>query len=257
VEGRFTLCNMCTEMGARTALSAPDDAVFKWLAGRPMAPKGAAWDAALAQWRELVSDADAVFDHEIAIDCDHLQPQVTWGTDPSQSVGIGQPVPETAAAPPGRDAAWRRAANYMAVTPGVPLTGLPIHRVFIGSCTNARLSDLESAASVLRGRTIAPGVQAIVVPGSMTVRREAEALGLDAVFRAAGFDWHESGCSMCAGGSGARANPGERIMSTSNRNFEGRQGRDVRTHLASPAMVAAAAIAGHIVDVRRLLGEAP
>jgi 3-isopropylmalate/(R)-2-methylmalate dehydratase large subunit len=179
---------------------------------------------------------------------------VTWGIDPSQSIGISQPVPDIAEAPAGRETAWRRALNYMAVTPGTPLAGTPIHRAFIGSCTNARLSDLQSAAAVLRGRKVAAGVNAIVVPGSMTVRREAEALGLDQVFRAAGFEWHESGCSMCAGGSGARANPGERIMSTSNRNFEGRQGRDVRTHLASPAMVAAAAIAGHIVDVRRLLG---
>jgi len=253
VEGRFTLCNMCTEMGARTVLSALDDAVFAWLARRPMAPQGAAWDQALVQWRALKSDDDAVFDAELDVDCNGLEPQVTWGTDPSQAIGISQPVPTVNDAPSGREAAWRRALDYMALAPGAPMLDVPIHRAFIGSCTNARLSDLESAAAVLRGRRIAPGVNAIAVPGSMTVRREAEALGLDKVFVEAGFEWHESGCSMCAGGSGARANPGERIMSTSNRNFEGRQGRDVRTHLASPAMVAAAAVAGCITDVRPML----
>jgi len=244
---------MCTEMGARTALSAPDDAVFSWLAGRPMAPRGEAWDQALTHWRSLRSDDQATFDAELVVDCNNLEPQVTWGTDPSQSIGIAQAVPQVKDAPAGREAAWRRAIDYMALTPGAPILDMPIHRAFIGSCTNARLSDLESAATVLRGRRIAPGVSAIVVPGSMTVRREAEARGLDQVFLAAGFEWHESGCSMCAGGSGARANPGERIMSTTNRNFEGRQGRDVRTHLASPAMVAAAAVAGRIVDVRPML----
>ncbi len=257
VEGRFTLCNMCTEMGARSALSAPDDAVFQWLAGRRMAPRGAAWDQALARWRTLRSDDDAIFDTELDVDCAGLEPQVTWGTDPSQSIGISAPVPDIGTAPPGREAAWRRALDYMALTQGAPIAGMPINRAFIGSCTNARLTDLESAAAVLRGRKVAPQVHAIVVPGSMTVRREAEACGLDQVFKAAGFEWHESGCSMCAGGSGARANPGERIMSTSNRNFEGRQGRDVRTHLASPAMVAAAAIAGRIVDVRPMLEGRP
>ena len=257
VEGRFTLCNMCTELGARTALAAPDDAVFEWLHGRPMVPAGAAWDVALAGWRGLRSDDEARFDTEIDIDCTGLEPQVTWGTDPSQTIGISEAVPDLAAAPPGREAAWRRALAYAALPSGKPITGTPITRAFIGSCTNARLSDLQAAAAVIRGRKVAEGVQAVVVPGSMTVRRQAEALGLDQTFKAAGFEWHESGCAMCAGGSGARANPGERIMSTTNRNFEGRQGRDVRTHLASPAMVVAAAIAGRIVDVRHLVaGEA-
>jgi 3-isopropylmalate/(R)-2-methylmalate dehydratase large subunit len=253
VEGRFTLCNMSIEMGARSALCAPDDAVFEWLVGRPMAPRGESWDRAVALWRTLRSDAGAAFDAEVTIDCRDLEPQVTWGTDPSQVIGISEPVPEPIRNSDDRADGRRRALNYMALTPGRPLDGTPIQWAFIGSCTNARLSDLESAAAVLRGRRVADGVRAIVVPGSTGVRRAAEARGLDRVFLSAGFEWHESGCSMCAGSGGLSARPGDRVIATTNRNFEGRQGRDVRTHLASPAMVAAAAVSGHIVDVRPLL----
>jgi 3-isopropylmalate/(R)-2-methylmalate dehydratase large subunit len=247
IEGRLTLCNLTIEMGARSGLVAPDDTTFQWLAGRPYAPHGAAWDAALAHWRTLASDDDATFDREVAIDCDTLEPHITWGTDPSQAVGISGRVPAAASD------SMRRALAYMGLAPGEPLAGLAVNRVFIGSCTNARLTDLEVAAAVLRGRKVAPGVTALVVPGSTGVKRAAEARGLDQVFKSAGFLWGESGCSMCAGGNGDRGLPQERCVSTTNRNFENRQGAGVRTHLASPATVAAAAIAGRIVDVRKLL----
>jgi len=253
VEGRFTICNMATELGARTSYVAPDEATFQWLAGRPFAPAGEAWERALTSWRELASDDDATFDQEFDIDCSGLEPQITWGTDPSQVIPISGCVPDPAAEAAERQAGHRRAIDYMGLTPGTPIAGLPINRVFIGSCTNARLSDLESAAAVVRGRRVADSVVAVVVPGSTSVKRAAEARGLDRVFRAAGFTWHASGCSLCAGGNRDAAQPGERYVSTSNRNFEGRQGAGVRTHLASPAMAAAAAVAGHIVDVRRML----
>jgi 3-isopropylmalate/(R)-2-methylmalate dehydratase large subunit len=250
IEGRLTLCNLTIEMGARSGLVAPDDATFQWLAGRPYAPQGAAWEAALAHWRTLASDDDATFDREVAIDCGTLEPQITWGTDPSQAVGISGRVP--AAASDG----MRRALAYMGLAPGDALEGLAVGRVFIGSCTNARLPDLEAAAAVVRGRRVAEGVTALVVPGSTSVKRAAEARGLDRVFKSAGFLWGESGCSMCAGGNGDRGLPQERCVSTTNRNFENRQGAAVRTHLASPATAAAAAIAGRIVDVRKLLAGA-
>jgi 3-isopropylmalate/(R)-2-methylmalate dehydratase large subunit len=250
VEGRLTLCNLTIEMGARSGFVAPDDVTFHWLAGRPFAPQGAAWDAALAHWRTLASDDDAVFDHEVAIDCDTLEPQITWGTDPSQAVGISGRVPEAASD------GVRRALDYMGLRGGEPLEGLSVGRVFIGSCTNARLPDLEAAAAVVRGRRVAAGVTAMVVPGSTSVKRAAEARGLDQVFTTAGFLWGESGCSMCAGGNGDRGLPQERCVSTTNRNFENRQGTAVRTHLASPATAAAAAIAGRIVDVRKLMSGA-
>jgi 3-isopropylmalate/(R)-2-methylmalate dehydratase large subunit len=257
VEGRLTLCNLSIEMGARTGFVAPDDTAFTWLVGRAYAPTGAAWDAALATWRHLASDDDAAFDREVAIDCNSLEPQISWGIDPSQVIGISGRVPDPAAAPVRRQAAMRKALDYMGLTPGTAIAGLPVNRVFIGSCTNARLPDLVEAAAVLRGRHIAPGVVALAVPGSSTVKREAEAAGLDKIFRAAGFSWGESGCSMCAGGNGDRGNAGERCVSTTNRNFEGRQGNGVRTHLVGPAMAAAAAVAGKIIDVRRLMaGEA-
>jgi 3-isopropylmalate/(R)-2-methylmalate dehydratase large subunit len=256
IEGRLTLCNLTIEMGARSGLVAPDDTTFAWLAGRPFAPRDAQWDLALAHWRTLASDADAAFDREVELDCSELEPQITWGTDPSQVIGIGERVPDPAAAEAERVPALRRALDYMGLTPAMPLAGLPIDRVFIGSCTNSRLSDLESSAAVLRGRQVAPGVSALVVPGSSSVKGQAEAIGLDQVFRAAGFFWGESGCSMCAGGNGDRGKPGERCVSTTNRNFEGRQGAGVRTHLASPATAAAAAVAGRIVDVRKLLAGA-
>jgi 3-isopropylmalate/(R)-2-methylmalate dehydratase large subunit len=256
IESRLTLCNLTIEMGARSGFVAPDETTFSWLAGRPFAPQGAQWDAALAHWRALVSDEDAVFDREVALDCDDLAPQITWGTDPSQVIGIGERVPDLAAAEPGKGPALRRALDYMGLEPGMPIAGLPVDRVFIGSCTNSRVPDLEAAAAVVRGRKVAEGVVALVVPGSSSVKRDAEARGLDRIFRDAGFFWGESGCSMCAGGNGDRGRPGERCVSTTNRNFEGRQGAGVRTHLASPATAAAAAIVGRIVDVRQLVAGA-
>ncbi len=256
IEQRMTLCNLNIEMGGRSGFVAPDDTTFAWLAGRPYAPKGAMWDQALASWRTLVSDDDAKFDREVTLDCSALEPQITWGTDPSQVVGISGRVPDPAVIDSSRRAAAESAYAYMGLTPGTPLAGLPIDRVFIGSCTNSRLPDLEVAAAVVRGRRAAPNVIAMVVPGSSTVKREAEAAGLDRVFRDAGFFWGESGCSMCAGGNGDRGAPGERCVSTTNRNFENRQGPKVRTHLASPATAAACAIAGRIADVRQVLAAA-
>ncbi|HSI40927.1 MAG TPA: 3-isopropylmalate dehydratase large subunit [Xanthobacteraceae bacterium] len=253
VEARMTLCNLNVEMGGRSGLIAPDDAVFEWLHGRPFAPQGADWEAALASWRELSSDDEARFDRDILIDVSDLEPQVSWGTDPSQVSGVSGRVPDPAAAAPAERAALGRALDYMGLAPGTPLAGLAVDRVFIGSCTNGRLSDLEAAAKVLRGRRVADGVIAMVSPGSTLVKRAAEAAGLDHVFRDAGFLWAESACSMCAGGNGDRGLPGERCVSTTNRNFEGRQGPGVRTHLVSPAMAAAAAVTGTIADVRRVL----
>jgi 3-isopropylmalate/(R)-2-methylmalate dehydratase large subunit len=239
-------------MGGRSGFVAPDDTTFEWLARRPYLPQGAMWDRAMDYWRSLASDDDTAFDSDIALDCGALEPQITWGTDPSQVVGISGRVPEPAAIDPSRRAAAESAFAYMDLKPGTPLAGLPVDRVFIGSCTNSRLPDLEVAAAVVRGRRVAEGVVAMVVPGSSTVRREAEAAGLDRVFRDAGFFWGESGCSMCAGGNGDRGKPGERCVSTTNRNFENRQGVKVRTHLASPATAAATAIVGRIADVRQL-----
>jgi 3-isopropylmalate/(R)-2-methylmalate dehydratase large subunit len=256
IEQRMTLCNLNIEMGGRSGFAAPDDKTFAWLHGRPYAPKGALWERALARWRTLTSDDEAEFDREVALDCSLLEPQITWGTDPSQVVGISGRVPDPAAIDPSRRVAAQSAFAYMGLDPGTPLAGLPINRVFIGSCTNSRLPDLETAAAVVRGRRVADGVTAMVVPGSSTVKREAEAAGLDRVFRDAGFFWGESGCSMCAGGNGDRGQPGERCVSTTNRNFENRQGPKVRTHLASPATAAASAIAGRIADVRQILGGA-
>ncbi|MGA2893079.1 MAG: 3-isopropylmalate dehydratase large subunit [Xanthobacteraceae bacterium] len=256
IEQRMTLCNLNIEMGGRSGFVAPDDATFAWIEGRPFAPRGALWDRALDHWRTLATDADAVFDREVILDCAALEPQISWGTDPSQVIGISGCVPEAAAVEPSRRAAAEAAFAYMDLAPGTPLMGLPVGRVFIGSCTNSRLPDLQAAAAVVRGRRVANGVVAMVVPGSSTVKREAEAAGLDRIFRDAGFFWGESGCSMCAGGNGDRGLPGERVVSTTNRNFENRQGLRVRTHLASPATAAASAIAGRIADVRHLLAGA-
>jgi 3-isopropylmalate/(R)-2-methylmalate dehydratase large subunit len=252
VEQRMTLCNLNIEMGGRSGFVAPDDATFQWLAGRPFVPQGAEWDGALRHWRTLASDDEASFDREVALDCTALEPQITWGTDPSQVVAISGCVPDPAGLDPGRRAAAVSAFGYMGLIPGTPLIGLPVDRVFIGSCTNSRLPDLQVAADLVRGRHVAAGVVAMVVPGSSSVKREAEAAGLDRVFRDAGFFWGESGCSMCAGGNGDRGQPGERCVSTTNRNFENRQGPKVRTHLASPATAAATAIAGRIADARQL-----
>jgi 3-isopropylmalate/(R)-2-methylmalate dehydratase large subunit len=251
VEARFTLCNMTIEFGARTGIIAPDEKTLAYVGERLLAPAGADREAALAQWRELRSDPGVAFDRELHVDCSALAPQVTWGTDPSQVVGIDGVVPDPAAAEPERAGAIERAIAYMGLAPGTPLAGLVVDRVFIGSCTNARIEDLEAAAAVAKGRHVAARVRAIVVPGSMAVKREAEKRGLDRIFRAAGFEWHESGCSMCAGANGDLAAPGSRSVATSNRNFENRQGPGVRTHLVSPAMAAAAAIAGRLVDVTR------
>lgn len=249
VEARFTLCNMTIEFGARTGLVAPDDKTLAYVADRLLAPTGSDRDSALAAWRDLRTDPGAAFDRELHVDCTTLPPQVTWGTDPSQVVGIDGVVPDPAAAEPERAGAIERALAYMGLTPGTPIAGLVVDRVFIGSCTNARVEDLEAAAAVIHGHRVATRVRAIVVPGSMAVKRAAEARGLDRIFRAAGFEWHLSGCSMCAGANGDLAASGSRSVATSNRNFENRQGPGVRTHLVSPAMAAAAAIAGRIVDV--------
>ena len=253
IESRMTLCNLNIEMGGRSGFVAPDESTFSWIAGRPYAPQGAMWDAALAHWRTLASEGDAPFDRDHDLDCSGLEPQITWGTDPSQVLGISGRIPDPSAAEPGRRATIESALAYMGLAPGMTLAGLKVDRVFIGSCTNSRLPDLAAAAEVVRGRRVADGVVALVVPGSTTVKREAEAAGLDRVFRDAGFFWGESGCSMCAGGNGDRGEPGERCVSTTNRNFEHRQGPKVRTHLVSPATAAATAVMGRIADVRRLI----
>jgi 3-isopropylmalate/(R)-2-methylmalate dehydratase large subunit len=245
IEARMTLCNMIVEMGARSGLVAPDAATFTWLAGRPMAPSGAHWEAAMLQWRTLHTDEDAVFDREFVVDCSNLAPQISWGTDPAQVIGIDEDIPR-------RGAADQRALDYMGLQAGERLTGLPVQRVFIGSCTNARLDDLRVVAQLAAGRRVASGVTAIIVPGSSAVRAAAEAEGLDSIFKDAGFAWHESGCSMCAGANGDQAGRGERVVSTSNRNFENRQGPGARTHLASPATAAAAALTGEISDAREV-----
>ncbi|MDB5856948.1 MAG: isopropylmalate isomerase large subunit [Ramlibacter sp.] len=250
VEARMTLCNMTIEWGGRTCLIAPDEATFAWCRGRPNAPAGAAWDEAVTWWRTLATDTDARFDHELTIACSHVAPQVTWGTDPSQAIAVDECVPVPAAGPADSQARTQGALDYMGLAAGAALAGVPVDRVFIGSCSNSRLSDLRSAAAVIGQHKVAPGVKAIVVPGSSSVKRQAEAEGLDRIFLAAGFEWHNAGCSMCAGANGDIGAPGERCVATSNRNFENRQGRGVRTHLASPVMAAAAALAGRIVDVR-------
>ena len=254
IEGRLTICNMSIEFGARSGLIAPDDATFEYLAGRPFAPKGAGWDAALASWRVLPADPGARYDRELQLDCDAIGPQVSWGISPQDVLGVNEPIPAPGG-DPERRRAIERALTYMDLRPGETMEGTPIDVAFIGSCTNARLSDLQEAASVLRGRRVAAGVTALVVPGSTAVKRAAEAVGLDRVFRDAGFAWRESACSMCVAANGDLVAPGKRSLSTTNRNFEGRQGPGSRTHLASPAMVAAGAVAGRIVDVRSMLRE--
>ena len=252
VEGRLTLCNFSTEMGARTGLIAPDTSVYEWLAGRPYAPVGTDYEAAVASWRGLSSDDLAVFDKEVVLECSDLGPQVTWGTDPGQVISVSERIPDCLDTTDSERSKIERALSYMALRPGSPIVGLPIDGVFIGSCTNSRLSDLELAADVIRGNHIAPHVTGLVVPGSSSVKRAAEALGLDEVFQEAGFTWGEAGCSMCAGTNGDLGEIGQRFLSTTNRNFENRQGRGVRTHLVSPQMAAAGAITGEITDVRQI-----
>ncbi|HZU16740.1 MAG TPA: 3-isopropylmalate dehydratase large subunit [Candidatus Dormibacteraeota bacterium] len=246
MEGRLTICNMTIEWGARVGMVAPDDTTFAYLEGRPYAPRGAEWERALDHWRSLPSDPDAVFDREVRLDASRLEPFVTWGTNPAQAVPVSGRVPE----PTTENE--ERALRYMALEPGTAIQDIAIDRVFIGSCTNARLEDLRAAAAVVRGRRVHPRVRAMVVPGSAQVKLQAEAEGLDRVFEAAGFEWRDAGCSMCLGMNPDILQPGERCASTSNRNFEGRQGAGGRTHLLSPPMAAAAALVGHLVDVREL-----
>jgi 3-isopropylmalate/(R)-2-methylmalate dehydratase large subunit len=253
MEGRLTVCNMSIEAGARAGLIAPDDVTFAYLEGRPCAPAGAAWEAALDRWRALPTDEGAEFDETATIDVSSLRPQETWGTNPGMVVSVDGVVPDPADFDdPEQREAVERALRYMDLAPGTPLVEISIDKVFIGSCTNARLEDLRTAAEVVAGRRVAEGVHAIVVPGSAQVKRAAEEEGLHEIFEAAGFEWRRAGCSMCLGMNPDVLAPGERCASTSNRNFEGRQGAGGRTHLVSPAMAAAAALAGHFTDVREL-----
>ncbi|MCJ2032866.1 3-isopropylmalate dehydratase large subunit [Methylobacterium sp. J-068] len=257
VEGRMTICNMIVEGGARGVVIAPDEKVFAYLRDKPRVPQGALWDAAVEHWSRLRSDPDAVFDREVHLDAAEIEPLVTWGTSPDQAVPVGGMVPDpTRETDAARRGDMNRALAYMDLTPGMAMESVPIQRAFIGSCTNARLSDLREAAAILRGRRIAEGVRGMVVPGSSSVRRAAEAEGLDRVFTEAGFEWRQSGCSLCLAMNDDVLAPGERCASSTNRNFEGRQGAGGRTHLMSPAMVAAAAVMGHLTDVRRLAKEA-
>lgn len=257
VEERMTLANMIVEAGARGAVMTPDTKVFRYIEGRPRAPRGPLWDRALAAWTVLTSDPGARFDRSFALDVGEVAPMVTWGTSPDQAAPVAGRVPAPEAE---GDAARRRAAEralaYMDLRPGTPLDAIPISHAFIGSCTNARIEDLRDAARVLAGRTVAPGVRAIVVPGSTAVRAQAEAEGVAEIFRQAGFEWRQSGCSMCLAMNDDVLAPGDRCASSTNRNFEGRQGAGARTHLMSPAMVAAAAVTGRITDVRRLAAPA-
>ena len=258
MEGRMTICNMSIEAGARAGLIAPDETTFAYLEGRPAAPKGQAWEAALERWRALRTDPDAVFDREVEIDVSGIRPQVTWGTNPGMVVPIDGSVPDPAdLADPDERAAAERALAYMGLEPGTPLREIAVDRVFIGSCTNSRIEDLRAAAEVVRGRRVHPSVRAMVVPGSAAVKRQAEAEGLDRVFADAGFEWRRAGCSLCLGMNPDVLRPGERCASTSNRNFEGRQGAGGRTHLVSPSVAAATAIAGRIADVGDVVEALP
>jgi 3-isopropylmalate/(R)-2-methylmalate dehydratase large subunit len=258
IESRLTLCNMAVEFGAWTGVVAPDEATIEYVANRPYVPQGENWPAAVQAWRQLPSDEAARFDRELDIDASAIGAQVTWGTSPEQVVSIDAPIPCPDAGSLDAQAreARRRALAYMGLEPGRTLAGLRIEAAFIGSCTNARLSDLRQAAAVLKGRKVARGVRALCVPGSTAVKRAAEEEGLDRLFRKAGFEWHESGCSMCFYAGGETFAPGQRVISSTNRNFEGRQGPGVRTHLASPATVAASAVLGRIAHAGELQREA-
>ena len=254
VEGRMTVCNMAIEAGARAGMIAVDEKTIEYFRGRPYAPKGAMWDRAVQFWREFKSDADAKFDKEIVLNAADIRPQVTWGTSPEMVVPVDAVVPD-----PEQEAdiikrgGWQQALKYMGLKPGTPIREITLDKIFIGSCTNSRIEDLRAAAAVVKNRHIAKNIKlALVVPGSGLVKTQAEKEGLDKIFKAAGFEWREPGCSMCLGMNADRLGSGERCASTSNRNFEGRQGAGGRTHLVSPAMAAAAAIAGHFVDVRKL-----
>jgi len=253
VEGRLTICNLSIELGAKMGMVAPDEKTFQFLRGRPYAPQGDMWEQALEAWGQLPGDADAIFDKEVVIDVEKIVPQVTWGISPEHVVGVDGRIPDPRTIDdPVRRASVEMALEYMGLEGGRPIAGTPVDWVFIGSCTNSRLSDLRAAAEVARGRRVAASVRAWVVPGSETVKREAVAEGLDKLFTDAGFEWREPGCSMCLAANGETVAPGQRSVSTSNRNFVGRQGPRARTHLASPASAAAAAIAGVITDVRAM-----
>jgi 3-isopropylmalate/(R)-2-methylmalate dehydratase large subunit len=251
MEGRMTVCNMSIEAGARAGMIAPDTTTFAYLMGRVRAPRGAAWSRAVDHWSSFVSDPGARYDRLVELDATTIAPMVTWGTSPGMVVPISGRVPDPGDLPtPAEREATVRALEYMGLTPGTALEGIPVDRVFLGSCTNARIDDLRQAARVVRGRRVAPHVRAMVVPGSMQVKAQAEREGLDRIFIEAGFEWRNAGCSMCLGMNPDILQPGERCAATSNRNFEGRQGKGGRTHLMSPAMAAAAAITGCLTDVR-------
>ena len=255
MEGRMTVSNMTIEAGARAGLVAPDAKTYAYLEGRPMAPRGAEWEAAVAYWSTLVSDEGASYDKEVRIQAADIAPQVTWGTSPEDVVPITGVVPDPTDAPSeAKRGAMARALRYMGLEPGTRMTDITVDNVFIGSCTNGRMEDLRAAAEVVKGRRVAAHVDAMVSPGSTLIKHQAEAEGLDRIFTEAGFEWRESGCSMCLGMNPDRVGAGKRCASTSNRNFEGRQGRDARTHLVSPAMAAAAAVSGRLADVREMLG---
>ena len=250
----MTICNMSIEGGARAGMIAPDDVTFQYLNGRQFAPKGAAWDAAVARWRTLPTDAGVQFDRELTLDATSMAPMITWGTNPGMGIPIDGVVPEpSSVSDPLERESLTKALAYMGLEGGKPLLGRPVNVVFIGSCTNSRISDLRTAASILKGRKVNPNVRTMVVPGSMEVKRQAVAEGLPEIFRAAGADWREPGCSMCIAMNGDQLQPGEYSVSTSNRNFEGRQGKGGRTFLASPETAAATAITGVVTDVRTIL----
>lgn len=256
MEGRLTLCNMSIEAGARAGMVAPDDITYSYLAGRPFAPTGPDWDRALARWRALPTDDDAIFDSEISLDAQDIEPMITWGTSPQDALPITGSVPDPSPeADPERRSAMARALAYMGLAPGLRFDEIAIDRVFVGSCTNGRIEDLRAAAAVAKGRKVSPTVQAWVVPGSGPVKAQAEREGLDSIFTEAGFEWRQPGCSTCLGTNGEIVAPGQRCASTTNRNFAGRQGPGARTHLMSPQMAVAAAVTGKLTDVR-LLGEA-
>ncbi|OYW13147.1 MAG: 3-isopropylmalate dehydratase large subunit, partial [Rhodospirillales bacterium 12-54-5] len=253
MEGRMTVCNMSIEAGARAGLIAMDDKTFEYLKGRPMAPKGEAWEQAVAYWKTMPSDVDAKFDVEIHLNAADIAPQVTWGTSPQDVLPITGSIPALTDFPEAQRESVARSLDYMGLVPGTKLTDVAVDKIFIGSCTNGRIEDLRAVAKVVEGHHVSPRVKlAMIVPGSGLVKQQAEAEGLDKIFTAAGFEWREAGCSMCLAMNNDRLSPGERCASTSNRNFEGRQGRGGRTHLMSPAMAAAAAITGHLADVRTL-----
>ncbi len=253
MEGRMTVCNMSIEAGARAGMVAPDDTTFEYLRGRPFAPEREAWERAVDDWRRLTTDPGAVYDRRLEIDVSALEPMITWGTHPGTAMPVGGRIPEVSDQSPQARDSFERALDYMGTAPGEPLAGKPVDVVFVGSCTNSRLSDLESAAQLIAGRRVAVGVRMLVVPGSQQVKRQAEERGLQRIFKDAGAEWHEAGCSMCLAMNGDRLAPGQVAVSTSNRNFEGRQGRGGRTLLASPLTAAACAVAGQVVDPREML----